>query len=83
MSALMSALAESGHHPDFSQLIWPGSLDPETVAVLGDLYDRASARYCGGPADQICEAMADKLISAAMKGERNPDTLWQIAVRGF
>jgi hypothetical protein len=69
--------------PDFSQLISRGSFDPETLTMLRDLYDRACARYCRGPTDDICEAMADKLVSAAMKGERNPDTLWQIAVRGF
>lgn len=66
--------------PDFSH---SGAFDPEITAMLGDLYDRACARYCHGPNDDICVVMADKLIVAAMRGERNPDTLWQIAVRGF
>lgn len=68
---------------EFSKFASVGSFDPGTLAMLGDLYDRACARYCGGPADGICEVMADKLITAAMRGERNPDTLWQIAVLGF
>lgn len=68
---------------EFSRLLSPGSFDPATLAMLSDLYDRACARYCRGPAYDICPVMADKLITAATDGERNPDSLWQIAVRGF
>ena len=77
------AFAAGAAMPDFSQLSSIGSLDPETVAMLEDLYDRACARYCRGPTDGICDVMADKIIAAAINGERDPDTLWQIAVRGF
>lgn len=69
---------------EFSKFVPPAhTLDPEVLAALGDLYDRACARYCSGPTDSICKVMAGKLIGAAMEGERDPEALWQVAVRGF
>jgi hypothetical protein len=59
------------------------SFDPDTLTVLGDVYDRACARFCGCRTTPACDAMANKIFTAAMRGERDPDKLWQIAVRGL
>lgn len=57
--------------------------DPETLTVLGDVYDRACANYCGCDISVVCDSMADRIFVAAMRGERDPDKLWKIAVRGL
>jgi hypothetical protein len=57
------------------------TFDPDTLLILGDVYDRACTRLCTGPLDSVCEVMASRIISAAMKGERDPGKLWEIAVR--
>jgi hypothetical protein len=59
------------------------SFDPETLAILGDVYDRACSRYCRARSTAVCEVMADRIIGAAMKGERDPEKLWQVAVRAI
>lgn len=67
-----------------SRFIRPDShFDPETLTVLGDVYDRACANYCGCQASATCDEMANRIFAAAMTGERNPQKLWTIAVRGF
>lgn len=58
------------------------SFDPDTLTILGDVYDRACAQSCSQPAGPICDAMADRIFAAAMNGERDPDKLWKIATRG-
>ncbi len=59
------------------------TFDPDTLTVLGDVYDRACSSFCGCKTSPACEAMANRIFAAAMKGERDPDKLWQIAVRGI
>jgi hypothetical protein len=59
------------------------AFDPDTLTILGDVYDRACARFCGCPSSLACDEMANKIFAAAMHGERNPDILWLIAVRGI
>jgi hypothetical protein len=59
------------------------SFDPDTLTVLGDVYDRACADFCGCRTSAAGDAMANKIFTAAMIGERDPDRLWQIAVRGL
>ena len=67
-----------------SKFIRPNShFDPEILTVLGDVYDRACDGYCGCKVSATCDAMADKIFTAAMRGERNPEKLWEIAVRGL
>jgi hypothetical protein len=68
---------------DISQFILPGTaFDPGTLLILGDVYDRACARFCAGRSDLKCGPMAQRIIAAAMNGERDPDKLWRIAIRG-
>ena len=57
--------------------------DPDTLTILGDVYDRACAGFCGRQPSQTCDEMANRIFAAAMNGERDPDMLWQIAVRGM
>ena len=57
--------------------------DPDTLTILGDVYDRACDRFCGCQPSPACDEMANRIFAAAMNGERNPDILWQIAVRGI
>jgi hypothetical protein len=57
--------------------------DPDTLTVLGDVYDRACASFCGCQSNPACDEMANRIFAAAMNGERDPDILWQNAVRGF
>ena len=52
------------------------------LTVLGDVYDRACARFCSRKVSPDCDAMAERIFAAAMNGERDPDRLWRIAVRG-
>jgi hypothetical protein len=59
------------------------AFDPDTLTILGDVYDRACARLCGCQSSPACDEMANKIFVAAMHGERDPDILWQIAVRGI
>jgi hypothetical protein len=59
------------------------AFDPETLSVLGTVYDRACTGYCTGPSDLACEGMAARIITAAMQGERDADKLLQIALRGI
>jgi hypothetical protein len=60
------------------------SFDPETLAILGAAFDRATVNLhdTGQPA-VVCEIMAGRIIAAAMTGERDPDRLCQIATRGI
>jgi hypothetical protein len=59
------------------------AFDPEILAMLGDVYDRACSRYCRAKSAAVCEVMADRIIIAARGGERDPEKLWQVAVRGI
>ncbi len=59
------------------------AFDPDTLTILGDVYDRACARFCSCQPSLACDEMANKIFVAAMNGERDPDILWQIAVRGI
>jgi hypothetical protein len=62
----------------------PGAaFDPDTLTILGDVYDRACDGFCGCKSSPACEAMADRIFAAAVSGEQDPDRLWQIAVRGL
>jgi hypothetical protein len=67
-----------------SRFIRPDShFDPETLTVLGDVYDRACANYCGCKVSATCDEMANRIFIAAMTGERNPERLMAIATRGL
>jgi hypothetical protein len=59
------------------------TFDPDTLTILGDVYDRACVRFCSCQSSPDCDEMANRIFAAAMNGERDPDILWQIAVRGI
>jgi hypothetical protein len=56
------------------------TFDPDTLLLLGDVYDRACDQSCTGRLDTACEGMASRIVDAALNGERDRDRLWQIAV---
>jgi hypothetical protein len=50
--------------------------DPETVAILGTAFDRTIAALRDGrQPDAVRQAIAERIIALASKGERNPDRL--------
>lgn len=55
------------------------SLDPETLKILGEAYDRALASLhdAGQP---IIETIARRMLELASKGERDPERLCQGAL---
>ena len=59
------------------------AFDPDTLTILGDVYDRACASFCSCQPSPTCDEMANRIFAAAMNGERDPDKLWQIAARGL
>jgi hypothetical protein len=51
----------------------PGTtFDPDTLTILGDVYDRACASLCRCSVSAACDAMAERIFAAAMRGERDP-----------
>jgi len=61
-----------------------GSFDPETLATLGRAYDLAIANmHDSGQADSVHQLIADRIMSAARKGERDIHVLWRHALRGI
>jgi hypothetical protein len=59
------------------------AFDPDTLTILGDVYDRACASFCECKSSPVCDEMANRIFAAAMKGELDPDRLWQVAVEPF
>lgn len=60
------------------------SFDPETLLVLGAAYDQAVASlHDKGQPDAVCEIIAGRIVASAMKGERDPQRLSQLALRGI
>jgi hypothetical protein len=59
------------------------SLDPETLEILGAAYDKAVASLQDGMSDAVCEEIAGRLIEAGAHGERDPDALHELALRGI
>jgi len=62
----------------------PGqSLGPETLIILGAAYDRAiAALHSGTMSESVCEGVASRIIDAGIRGERDPDMLHELALRG-
>jgi hypothetical protein len=60
------------------------SFDPETLVILGAAYDRASSIVAQSvEAGILYQLMAGRIIGAATKGERDPERLLRIALRGI
>ena len=58
------------------------SLDPEVLRLLGAAYDQAILTAPNRP-ESVYSLMASRLIEAGTYGERNPDALHEIALRGL
>lgn len=58
------------------------SFDPETLAILDAAYDRAVANLTA-QSKPICEFLAARIILTAIRGERDPDSLYRLALRGI
>ena len=57
------------------------AFDPETVKALCDAYDRACASLQdNGRPDIVNEVIAERIITLAKQGERDPDELCQGAL---
>ena len=57
------------------------AFDPETVKALCDAYDRAcTSLHDRGQPDIVNEVIAERIISLAKKGERDPDKLCEGAL---
>jgi 2C-methyl-D-erythritol 2,4-cyclodiphosphate synthase len=60
------------------------SFDPETLAILGTVYDRAVASLNGhSQSDAVRSTVADRIMTAASRGERDVDLLYKAALRGI
>ncbi len=59
------------------------TFDPEATRVMGEAFDRA-CRALGGRElpDVVQEAIANRIVDEAIRGERDPDHLFKYAVKG-
>lgn len=55
------------------------SFDPETVRLMGEVFDAACKALSPAPDDR--EAIATRIFNAAAGGERDPERLLQAALR--
>lgn len=62
-------------------LFYGTAFDPETVKALCDAYERAcTSLHDGGQPDIVKEVIAERIITLARQGERDPDKLCQGAL---
>jgi hypothetical protein len=60
------------------------AFDPLAIDVLDKAYDMALAALCdGGQPSTVREVIAKRIISAAVKGERDPARLCAAALTAF
>ena len=65
-------------------LFYSTAFDPETVKALCDAYDRAcQLLHDAGRPDVVNEVIAERIISLAKQGERDPDKLCAGALVAF
>jgi hypothetical protein len=57
------------------------SFDPEALALLCSVYDRAISRLGGIQSEAVRALVAKQIIEAAARGQRDPDALCQAALR--
>ncbi len=56
---------------------------PEVTSLMGEAFDRACLAFKGAPVNRVAyEAMANRIIEAALAGERDRDRLCEAALRG-
>jgi hypothetical protein len=57
--------------------------DPEAAALLGAAYDKAITALGSGSRPEIVEELiARRIVARAAQGERDPDRLFEAALRG-
>jgi len=62
----------------------PESFDPETLEKLARAYELAIANlHDTGQLDHVRELVADRIMSSALKGERDIHELCRAALRGI
>ena len=62
------------------RLIHGASFDPETTAIMGSAYEKATS---GCTDDDARELIAKRIIEAARRGERDVERLAAEGMRGF
>ena len=66
------------------QLLEGASFDPETVGMLCAVYDRVKQElHDGGQPEIVNEIIAQRILLAAEKGERDPERLCADALKGL
>ena len=65
------------------QLIEGAAFEPETTEVMGRAYEAARLRLGASQPATVLETVAKRIIEAARKGERDPDRLIALALRGL
>jgi hypothetical protein len=60
----------------------PAVFDPEAISVMGIAYANALASLLTSAPKSVCEVIAAKIIGAAREGERDPDKLLEMALKG-
>ena len=64
------------------KLIQGAAFQPETIELMGRAYEAARLRLGVQPAT-VMETVAKRIIEAARRGERDPEKLTAIALRGL
>jgi hypothetical protein len=65
------------------RLIEGAAFDPEVIALLIRAYETAVRRVGKGQPLPVLEALATRIIEAAVRGERDPQQLVEYAIRGI
>lgn len=60
-----------------------GSLDADTTSLLGGVFDAAMSSVESRQPDIVREAVASRIITLALRGERDPDRLRAAALHGL
>jgi hypothetical protein len=65
------------------QLIEGAAFEPETTAIMGRAYEAAIRNLGPAPPPTVLETIAKRILDATQAGERNPETLTAVALRGL
>lgn len=61
-----------------------GSFAPDVTRIMGEAYDAAHKQlHSRGQPQIVYEIIAERIIEAVKKGERDPEKLCQAALRGI
>jgi len=65
------------------QLIEGAAFEPETTALMGRAYEAAIRHLGSAPPPSVLETIAKRILKATQTGERDPDKLTALALRGL